>query len=325
MLPRIAHGRRLALRVGALKCPTQRVRLRAAFTLVELLVVIAIIGVLIALLLPAVQAAREAGRRTQCKNNLRQIALGFHTFIDTYKCFPSGGYNYDSTIAYLNGKPAPIPRQTVGWTFQVLPFIEQRDLYNSGKTDAEIAQQALPGYTCPSRRAQGGKLSNGRALTDYAAAIPGIRVDPPHINSFWNGGDHNGIVVRALPIPHNTITDGQVFDGTTNTIMLGEKWSHPNYYFTGDCPESGIGWLTGWSPSIIRMTTWPPAQDSKGPFPNYSGLSEFKQAYMFGSTHPVVLQAAMGDASVRSFRYAIDRDAWWYLGQRNDGIHQSDL
>jgi prepilin-type N-terminal cleavage/methylation domain-containing protein len=298
---------------------------RPAFTLVELLVVIAIIGVLIALLLPAVQTAREAGRRTQCKNNLRQIALGFHTYLDTHQHFPSGGYNYDSPISYLNGKPAPSPRQTVGWTFQVLPFIEQRDVYHSNQSDAEIAQTVIPAYLCPTRRGQGAKLANGRALTDYAAAIPGIRVDPPHVNSLWNSGDHNGIVIRALPIPHNTVTMGWITDGTSNTIMLGEKWSHPAYYRNGDCPESGIGWLTGWGPSLIRMTTWPPDRDNTGPFLNRSGLSEFKQAYMFGSAHPVALQAAMGDASVRSFRYSIEPDVWLYLGQRNDGRQAMDL
>ncbi len=300
--------------------PAPAAHRRQAFTLVELLVVIAIIGALIALLLPAVQAARESGRRTQCKNNLRQIALAFHTFVDTYKCFPSGGYNYDSAISYINGKPAATPRQTVGWTFQMLPFIEQGGLYNSALPDAEIAQVARTELLCPTRRGSAGKLSNNRALTDYASAIPGQRVDPPHINSFWNGGDHNGIVVRALPIPHNTVTDGQVTDGTSHTIMLAEKWSHPNYYFSGDCPESGIGWLTGWSPAIVRMTTWPPEQDNKGPFPNRSGLSDFKQAYMFGSAHPVALQAAMGDASVRGFRYGVDPDTWLRLGQRNDGV-----
>lgn len=242
------------------------------------------------------------------------------TFLDTYRCFPSGGYNYDSTISDVNGKPAPIPRQTVGWTFQMLPFIEQGGLYNSGMTDAEIAQVSRAELLCPSRRSAGSKLTNGRALTDYAAAIPGLRVDPPHVNSLWNSGDHGGIIVRALPIPHITITDGLITDGSSHTIMLGEKWSHPNKYLIGDCPESGIGWLTGWGPSIIRMTTWPPEQDNKGPFPNRSGLSDFKQAYMFGSVHPVALQAAMGDASVRGFRYGVDPDIWWRLGQRNDGI-----
>src|SRR6476660_8576382 len=92
----------------------------AGFTLVELLVVIAIIGILIALLLPAVQAAREAGRRIQCSNNLRQMALGVHLFEDTYHRLPTGGktpWNWDNPQGNDFGP---------GWPVQILPFIEQK-------------------------------------------------------------------------------------------------------------------------------------------------------------------------------------------------------
>src|SRR5436309_888009 len=106
---------------------------RTAFTLVELLVVIAIIGILIALLLPAVQAAREAGRRMQCKNNLRQLALACHNHHDTYQFLPSGGRGWWYHVQYKDGAPLVAPKQNVGWGFQILPFLEGRSLYNSGE------------------------------------------------------------------------------------------------------------------------------------------------------------------------------------------------
>ena len=105
-----------------------RFRDRRAFTLVELLVVIAIIGILVGLLLPAVQAAREAARRTQCSNNIRQIGLALHNYHDTYKAFPSAGFQHRST-----------PVEPLTWTAsskgsqlaKLLPYIEQTSLYNS--------------------------------------------------------------------------------------------------------------------------------------------------------------------------------------------------
>src|SRR6266481_9147861 len=103
---------------------------RLGFTLIELLVVIAIIGVLIALLLPAVQKVREAASRTQCANNLKQIGLAMHNFHDTYGLFPNQGGQAHSGIAYdSSGTPLGIKYQTAGWLFQILPFIEQDNLY----------------------------------------------------------------------------------------------------------------------------------------------------------------------------------------------------
>ena len=87
------------------------------FTLVELLVVIAIIGILVALLLPAIQAAREAARRTQCTNNLKQINLGLNNYHDTFRIFPPGAWNYANRG---NG---------LAWTVFILPFLEQQTVY----------------------------------------------------------------------------------------------------------------------------------------------------------------------------------------------------
>src|SRR5450432_2122552 len=98
------------------------------FTLIELLVVIAIIGILVALLLPAIQAARESARRTECKNKLKQIGLAMQNHVDTYKVFPTGGAEYNPLISnYLDssGKPYGPDKQGLGWAYQILPYMEE--------------------------------------------------------------------------------------------------------------------------------------------------------------------------------------------------------
>src|SRR2546425_5236644 len=105
-------------------------RLRLGFTLIELLVVIAIIGVLIALLLPAVQKVREAASRTQCANNLKQIGLAMHNFHDTYGVFPTQGDQSWTGISYdASNSPLGYKYQLAGWPYQILPFIEQDNLW----------------------------------------------------------------------------------------------------------------------------------------------------------------------------------------------------
>jgi prepilin-type N-terminal cleavage/methylation domain-containing protein len=157
----------------------KRVRSRAnvtAFTLVELLVVIAIIGVLVALLLPAIQAAREAARRTQCLNNIKQLALACQHHQDAHGHFPTGGWGW-----YWVGDPDRGfgKKQPGGWAYNLLPFFEQQalhDLGSDGDTYAlprpqregasQVVQQPLPMITCPSRRPSEGTfpMSTSQAL-----------------------------------------------------------------------------------------------------------------------------------------------------------------
>jgi prepilin-type N-terminal cleavage/methylation domain-containing protein len=133
-----------------------------AFTLVELLVVIAIIGILVALLLPAIQAARESARRTQCSNHLKQIGLGFQNHHDTYRFFPTAGHHWGYAPEYEGATPLIAPKQRAGWAFQILPFIEQSIVYegNGGTTLDEMQINAI-----------GAKISTYFCLFATAAAI----------------------------------------------------------------------------------------------------------------------------------------------------------
>src|SRR4051812_230514 len=129
-----------------------------AFTLVELLVVIAIIGILIALLLPAVQSAREAARAVQCENNLKQLGLAAQTHVNAYKFFPTGGWSYhwigDPDRGFGVNQPG-------GWPYNLLPFLEEAPLRKYGKGMApldkykalsQMEAQVAPSFICPSRR-----------------------------------------------------------------------------------------------------------------------------------------------------------------------------
>src|SRR5438067_5282706 len=140
-----------------------RHRSRRAFTLVELLVVLAIIAVLIGLLVPAVQKVREAAARTKCQNNLHQMGLAFHMHHDTFGVFPTGGDSWTLDRTFVNGVPANWTQQAWGWGYQILPYIEQQNLwatpdgspgYAGSASSGTVAVASTPVsiYICPSLR-----------------------------------------------------------------------------------------------------------------------------------------------------------------------------
>lgn len=149
---------------------------RRGFTLVELLVVIAIIGILVSLLLPAVQKAREAARRLQCSNQVRQMGLGILNLESSHRHFPTGGIEpWPKIEEYTgpNGKAFGPNRQGLSWAFQILPYLEEDAIHNLNST-AAIAGAPVGGYFCPTRRGptSNGEGTNTKWLMDYASLTP---------------------------------------------------------------------------------------------------------------------------------------------------------
>jgi prepilin-type N-terminal cleavage/methylation domain-containing protein len=160
--------------------PLPRAPRRRGFTLVELLVVIAIIGVLVALLLPAIQAAREAARRTQCTNQLRQIGLAMQNHLSATRVFPTAGNGPNPVIANYTtggvqnpGRANAAAKQGLGWAYQILPYLEQNAIKDI-VTQVQLQSSVVPGYFCPSRRGADKVAGVGGTTTlmDYAGAQP---------------------------------------------------------------------------------------------------------------------------------------------------------
>ena len=301
---------------------------RIGFTLVELLVVIAIIGVLIGLLLPAVQAAREAARRSQCANHLKQLSLGFLQHESSKGYLASGGESWVNHMTFVSGNPSYAPTQRAGWGYQVLPFIEQVEIWNGigGQTDMDRSIIAIGAKVkqmfCPSRRApevlQAGDWysypSNsgrtfGHAKNDYAAATADGGYTPPG-GTAVSDGYGIGAVVRVWDVNNAPMTLAKISDGSSNTMLLGDKRLNVKLIgtFQGDDNE---GYTSGWDWDVIRQTNIEPRADPNDTTSN----SESR----FGSSHPGGFTASMVDGSVRFLPYTIDIHLFAKLGCRFDG------
>lgn len=186
--------------------------IRRGFTLVELLVVIAIIGVLVALLLPAVQAAREAARRTTCQNQVRQMGIALQNHVDAQKVFPTGGSipnpslaNYTSGGTNSPGTPNGANKQGLGAFYQLLPYLELNSV--KGLTNpAQLQSTLIPLYNCPSRRSpmRSANSPAGSQLTDYATAQPATnyctnnQYDPLAAWPFPDTGPNPSFAIRSF-------------------------------------------------------------------------------------------------------------------------------
>jgi prepilin-type N-terminal cleavage/methylation domain-containing protein/prepilin-type processing-associated H-X9-DG protein len=277
---------------------------RTGFTLVELLVVIAIIGVLVALLLPAVQAARESARRMSCTNNLRQVGIAMQNYNDVFQCFPPGRMGCDgNTSAAQDCAPSAASRRPgTSGLVMILPQLEQQNLYDQigfakGAVEpvttvtAEIQDTAgwrtaavdaavrtrLKVYICPSDTAE--KMNGAFAVGSYALC-QGSR-GPSEGSSQDMKHNNNGLFLYKAKVRMAQITDG-----TSNTILVGEVYNghlsnHPNR------------WTIAIRHSDTMRSTDNPVNTRPGAgivFTNHNGA--------FGSRHPTGANFVFADAHV---------------------------
>jgi prepilin-type N-terminal cleavage/methylation domain-containing protein len=295
------------------------------FTLVELLVVIAIIGILMALLLPAVQAAREAARRTQCTNNLKQIGIGLHNYHDSYRTLPMAWWLSSS------------PNLNIGsWGTATLPFIEQKQVYDQmdtrfpavdqagppGQKNVQLIQTPLAVFVCPSAPGGQNRIYNGAiagvpglptltwkaAPSDYCVST-GVRGAFGNVAYNGNqGGTRHGALQVHGPFGDNRKGSlSQILDGQSTTFLLGERTGGDKIYSKlGEVPAlapyvavNGGGWgdaLNGehWLSGTLHSGLPVPPQE--GPCAiNCTNL----RGYGFHSFHPGGCHFLMGDASVQ--------------------------
>jgi len=286
---------------------------RSAFTLVELLVVIAIIGVLVALLLPAIQAAREAARRSQCKNNLKQIGLALHNFESARRAFPPG---FVSNAASING-PGTGPGW--GWAAHILPYLEESSLNIDLKrsiTDPiydQVRKTALPVFRCPSDSVEQPVFpvqnASGAELTQVAFANYVGVGGTFEVTVFADTG--TGVLIRNHSIAIKHITDG-----LSHTIMVGERASRqsPQTTWVGAITDALVPpknpSYDDEGPPVLVLTNTGTAAD--GRVPN-NALDHVEDS---NSEHPQGVHLMFSDGSVQAINNDIDPNVWVALGTR---------
>lgn len=310
---------------------------RWGFTLVELLVVIAIIGLLIALLLPAVQAARETARRSQCSNNLKQVGIAMQMYHDTLRSYPSGyvsdGEHPDRDEETFDGPPG------WAWGALLLPFLEGNPLYDAidfrapcfALENAELVQTLVPVYVCPSST----PADNPIPIWDGSADESNILAHFGRSTYVGNAGHDspwaypvldwsslaNGPLYRNSRVRAADVTDGlsqTIFVGEHHSIISNKTWvgvipgaelcpNYPDRFPFSECEEPAAFVLAHSGPADAEMSVIHP--------PN-SPLAHADQMY---AMHPGGLNVLLGDGSVRFVSEFINVETWAALSSRNGG------
>ncbi len=329
------------------------------FTLVELLVVITIIGILIALLLPAVQAAREAARQVQCRNNLKQIALACLHHEELQGFLPTGGWGHnwigEPTRGFTKDQPG-------GWHYNILPYMEQQALHDLGTNDRSdmliCIATPLAAFNCPTCRnsiaypfaypsSHSGlgffnfniqPSSMGRS--DYAASggvKNTLQKAQPRTLAAGDGmtdyqwlticGNSVGGVVRLRSM--TKLSD--IADGVSNSYLAGGRYMDPDHYFDGMAADDDQGWSCGIDVDTVRWCALNES-DEQSAMSDPSSLQALQELwgpkmhqqgynsyYCFGSAHSNGFHMAFCDGSVQMMNYTIDFCTHYRLGHIADG------
>lgn len=332
-------------------------RPHVGFTLVELLVVIAIIGILVALLLPAIQAAREAARRTQCTNHLKNLTLGMINHESAFGALPSSGWmgSWSGDPSRGSGREQP-----GAWFYAILPFIEEQALHDMGSGLTGSARQAalqkrdatpIAAANCPSRRSGGPypRTSGSSAISGNGsgATITYAVTEAARGDYAVNVGDETDFDKRCReisPQDYNTNVAGfpppltsysgvsfcgsavklrQITDGTSKTIALGERYIPAGVYNNLDA-WGADDWMmyTGFQDDVVRSTFFDaltPTHTPRQDTDNVSSLGAIVPRELFGSPHTAGCMMSMCDGSVELVAYSVDPEVFRQMGNRGDG------
>jgi prepilin-type N-terminal cleavage/methylation domain-containing protein/prepilin-type processing-associated H-X9-DG protein len=278
--------------------------LKHGFTLVELLVVIAIIGILVALLLPAIQAAREAARRSSCLNNVAQLGLALHNYEFNFETFPPG---VTDTKGPIRNEPQGLH---VSWIVQILPYMEERTLYRrfdqaagaySG-VNAQVRSTGVSILMCPSSNSEGKDESGTIAYTTYAGCYNDVEA-PIDVDN------------KGLLFLNSHVRFDDIYDGSSKTLLLSEKFIGPN----------DLGWVSGTRATLRNTSKIEQSQPRFGrpaPIDDEPPTQDVAESLIvggFGGPHPGLVNAAFADGSTRAITDTIDPQVLRLLGNRADG------
>jgi prepilin-type N-terminal cleavage/methylation domain-containing protein/prepilin-type processing-associated H-X9-DG protein len=292
------------------RVPRQSPRHPSGFTLIELLVVIAIISVLIALLLPAVQSAREAARRSQCVNNLMQLGIALQSYESAHEVLPPGVVN----------ETGPVLDQPkgygFGWMTQILPYFEMKNVYNHFNLKVGLYQpqnsttrtNLIQSLLCPS---DGGprRDANRVALSNYAGVHHDVEAPI--------AADNHGVMFLNSAIRYEDVTDG-----TSMTLFVGEKLND----------GLDLGWASGTRATLrntgpgVNRTPFGGLGPGGRPAVLAASVDDKEEGYGtptyvggFGARHPGGSNFAFGDGSVRFIKNTVSAQVYQHLGNRSDG------